>query len=62
MVMRVVMSDLAAGRAVTPAQRIGAAARRESPAAKHRVRHGVEILLLGFVRLDETGPGPMREF
>jgi hypothetical protein len=26
------------------------------------VRHGVEILLLGFVRLDETGPGPMREF
>src|SRR6476469_9602218 len=57
MVMRVVMSDLAGGRAVTPAQRIGAAAvRRRSPAAKHRVRHGVEILLLGFVRLNETGP------
>ena len=24
----------------------------------HRVRHGVEILLLGFVGLDETGAGP----
>src|ERR1700736_5412231 len=57
MVMRVVMSDLAAGRAVTPrsTDRRGAV-RRRSPAAKHRVHHGVEILLLGFVRLNETGP------
>jgi hypothetical protein len=28
----------------------------------HRVRHGVEILLLGFVRLDEIGPIPPANF
>jgi hypothetical protein len=37
------------------------AARRKFPAAKLRVRHEGEILLLDGVRLDGTGQGPVGE-